>query len=82
MEDEKQIGKIIHFYPKISVGIIELTDSLSVGETIHIKGASSDFEQTVDSMQVEHENIEKAKKGDVIGLKVTNEAKEGDLVYK
>ena len=85
-KDEKKeelIGKITHYFAKIEVGIVEITKgSLSVGETIHVKGTSTDFEQGVDSMQVEHEQVEKAKKGDVIGLKVKDKVKEGDEVYK
>jgi putative protease len=79
---EELIGKITHYFGKIEVGIIELSKPLSVGDTIHIKGATTDFEQEIKSMQIEHENIEKAKKGDVIGLKVDDKIKEGDEVYK
>lgn len=79
---EELIGKITHYFGKIEVGIVELSKPLKVGETIHIKGSSTDFEQAVDSMQIEHENIEKAKKGDVIGLKVKDKVKEGDEVYR
>lgn len=79
---EELIGKITHYFGKIEVGIVELSKSLKVGETIHIKGSTTDFEQEVGSMQIEHENIEKAKKGDVIGLKIKDKAKEGDEVYR
>lgn len=80
---EELIGKITHYFGKIEVGIIEITKgSLAVGDTIHIKGTSTDFEQKVDSMQIEHEQINKAKKGDVIGLKVKDKVREGDEVYK
>jgi len=82
MAEEKIIGKIIHYYGKINVGIIELADELKVGDKIHIKGSATDFEQTVDSMQVEHQDIEQAKIGDSIGLKLSNKAKEGDQVFK
>jgi len=80
---EELIGKITHYFGKIEVGIVEITKgSLSVGDTIHIKGSTTDFEQSVDSMQVEHEQVDKAKKGDVIGLKVKDKVKEEDEVYK
>jgi len=80
---EELVGKITHYFGKIEVGIVEITKgSLAVGDTIHIKGGSSDFEQSVDSMQIEHEQVEKAKKGDVIGLKVKDKVREGDEVYK
>jgi len=83
MEQEKKlIGKIAHFYSKISVAVVELTNKLSVGDEISIEGPSTNFTQTVDSMQIEHENIKEAKKGDSIGLKVINAVKENDSVYK
>ena len=79
---EKLIGKITHYFNKISVGIIEITDGeLNVGDTIHIKGHTSDFTQQVTSMQLEHEAIEKAKKGDAIGLKVDSAVHEHDQVF-
>ncbi|MCX6821405.1 MAG: U32 family peptidase C-terminal domain-containing protein [Candidatus Aenigmarchaeota archaeon] len=81
-EEKKLIGKIAHFYSKISVAVIELTNKLSVGDEISIEGPSTNFTQTVDSMQIEHKNIKDAKKGDSIGLKVINEVKENDSVYK
>ena len=80
--EEKLIGKITLFYGNISVGVIELSDSLSAGDMIHIKGSSSDFDQTVDSMQIEHEQVEKAEAGQAVGMKVAQKVHEGDQVYK
>ena len=78
-----KIGKVTHYYDKIKVAIIELDSALATGETIRfVRGGEDLFEQTVDSMQVEHEKIEKAKKGDVIGLKTSKEVKEGAEVFK
>jgi putative protease len=83
MEPEKKlIGKIAHFYSKISVAVVDLTNKLSVGDEISIEGPSTNFTQTVDSMQIEHKNIKEAKKGDSIGLKVINTVRENDSVYK
>jgi len=79
---EKEIGRITHYYGHIDVGIIELSDSLKVGETIHIKGHSSDFTQAVDSMQIEHANVPEAKPGDVIGIKVAQKVHPNDKVLK
>ena len=80
---EKLIGKITHFFNKINVAVLEITDDeLVIGDTIHIKGHTSDFTQEISSMQVEHQLIEKAKKGDNIGLKVENPVHEHDEVYK
>ncbi len=81
--EEKLIGKITHYFTNIGVGVIEITvGDLKVGDKIHIKGATSDFEQAIDSMQIEHESIEKAKKGDAVGLKVDQQVREGDQVFK
>lgn len=82
MAEEIEIGKIKHYFSKISVGIIELAGDLKVGETIHIKGHSSDFSQKVDSMQIEHQEVKEAKAGDSVGIKVTDKVKEGDKVFK
>ncbi len=79
---ESQIGRVTHFYKKIGVAIVELSDSLLVGDTIHISGHTTDLSQKVDSMQMEHQNIEKAEKGQTIGLKVTDEVRVKDLVFK
>lgn len=79
--EEKLIGKITHYYGKIGVGIIELSAPLKVGDEIHIKGHTTDFNQKIESMQIEHQNIERAKKGDVIGVKLTEMVHEGDEVY-
>lgn len=80
--EEKQIGKIVHYFGHIDVGIIELTDSLKVGDTIHIKGHSEDFTQTVESIQIEHDSVNEAKAGDSVGIKVTGRVHEQDIVYK
>jgi translation elongation factor EF-1alpha len=81
-EQEKPIGRISHFFSKISVGIIELSDTLRVGEKIHVKGHTTDFVQTITSMQVEHAQVQEAKAGDSIGVKVDEHVREGDLVYR
>lgn len=79
--EEKLVGKVTHYYNGISVGIVELSDKLKKGDTVHVKGKSVDFEQIVDSMQIEHDQIDEAKKGDVVGIKVKEKVKEGDEVY-
>jgi hypothetical protein len=79
---EQEIGKITHFYGHLSVAIIELSDTLKLGDTIHIKGHSSDFTQNIDSMQVEHANVSQAKPKDVIGIKVAEKVHPHDKVYK
>jgi putative protease len=78
----KPIGKVVHYFDKIQVAVIALSDNLKVGEKIRIIGGETDFEQEVESMQVEHENIEKAKKGDEVGVKVSEVVRDGYRVYK
>jgi len=82
MAEEIKIGQITHYFGRIGVGIIELTAELKVGDTIHIVGGGRDFTQKVDSMQIEHENVETAAAGEAIGLKFDQVVKEGDVVYK
>lgn len=80
---ENLIGEVTHFFGKIQVAVIKLSGSLSKGDTIRIVGGEdTDFEQTVGSMEAEHEKIEKAKKGDEVGLKVKEKVREGYKVYK
>lgn len=77
-----QVGKVTHYYDKIGVAVVDLSASLEVGEEIKISGHDHEFTQKIESMQIEHEEIQKAKKGQVIGLKVTEPVKEHDVVYK
>ncbi|MBW2990308.1 hypothetical protein KY348_01240 [Candidatus Woesearchaeota archaeon] len=81
MAEEREVGAVSHYYTKIGVAVIELTDTLKVGDNIHIKGATSDFTQKVDSMQIEHKGVDEAKKGESIGLKVKEHARGHDKVF-
>jgi putative protease len=76
------IGKITHYFGNIGVAVIELSDTLKVGDTIRIVGGETDFNQTVESMEVEHQKVEEAKPGDSVGLKVDQKVREGYKVYK
>jgi len=78
---EKEIGRITHYFPKISVAVVRLSGAIKVGDTIRIRGHSTDFAQKVESMQVEHKNIREASPGSEVGLKVDSAVKEGDTVY-
>lgn len=80
--EEKEIGKIAHYYGNLSVGIIELSDMLKVGDKVHIKGHTSDFSQDVTSMQIEHATVTEAKTGDLVGIKVSQKVHQSDKVYK
>ena len=80
---EKEIGYVSNYFSKISVAAIEITDDkLSVGDTIRFKGHTTDFETKVDSMQIELESVQDAKKGESIGLKVPEKVRTQDKVYK
>ncbi|GBE04766.1 MAG TPA: translation elongation factor-like protein [Nitrospirae bacterium] len=79
---EVPVGKITHYYSKIGVAAVEIRDSLKTGDLIHIKGHTTDFEQKVENMQIEHEQVTKAAKGQVIGLKVKDFVREHDTVYR
>ncbi len=79
--EEKEIGVVTHYFGKISVGIILLSDPLKVGDTIHIKGAHDDFTQVVESMQVEHQEVPSGKAGDQVGIKTDKPVHPHDMVY-
>ena len=80
---EQLIGEVVHYWGKIAVAGVDITDGeLRVGDEILIRGTTTDFTQMVESMQVEMENIEKAKKGDSIGLKVIQKVRGNDKVFK
>ena len=78
---EKKVGEIAHYFGKIMVAAIKVKAEIKVGDTLHIKGHTTDFEQVVDSMQIEHQSVQKAKKGDDIGIKVKDHVREGDGVF-
>jgi len=81
-EEKKLIGKVTHYFGKISVAVLELSAPLAVGDEISIEGAVTNVRQKIDSMEIEHKKIDKAKKGDSIGLKVADRVRENDQVYK
>ncbi|XOB41215.1 MAG: hypothetical protein ACKKMP_01560 [Candidatus Nealsonbacteria bacterium] len=81
-EEGKLIGEVTHYFGKISVVVIKITDSLKVGDEIRIVGGETDFSQTVESMEVDHKKIEQAKSGDSVGLKIQEKARQGYKVYK
>lgn len=78
---EALVGEITHFYDKLGVGIIKLKAALKPGDSIHIKGHTTDLNQTVDSLQLDHAEAKAGKKGDEIGLKVKDKVRDGDRVY-
>ncbi len=79
---EVPVGKITHYYGKLGVAAVELSDSLKTGDLIHIKGHTTDFEQKVEAMQIEHEQVTEAVNGQVVGLKVKDYVRDHDTVYR
>ena len=80
---EEKVGFVSNYFSKISVAAIEITDgTLSLGDTIHFLGHTTEFECAVHSMQIEHSQISEAKKGDSVGVKVPEKVREGDKVFK
>lgn len=79
---EVEIGHVSDFFARPVVAGITLTDTLKVGDKIHIKGHTTDLEMTVDSMQIDNVNVTEGKGGDAIGVKVTDRVRAGDKVYK
>lgn len=78
-----KVGRVTHYYDKIGVAVVELSAGLEVGDKIKfVRGGEDIFEQTVDSIQLEHESHKSAKKGDIVGLKTAKGVKEGAEVYK
>ena len=79
---EEVIGKVTDFFARPVVAGIELTTVLKLGDKIHIKGHTTDLELIVDSMQINNVDVEQAKAGDLIGVKVSERVRRGDTVYK
>ena len=83
MMAEVLIGKISDYFAKIGVAALTITDEgLHTGDTIHITGHTTDFEQKVNSMQIEHQAVDSANIGDGVGIKVKDRVRHGDKVYK
>jgi putative protease len=81
-EEVIEIGKVINYYSKLKVALVELSLPLSVGDRILIKGPSTDFEQDVESIEVDRKSIQRAEGGSSIGLKVMHLARQKDAVFK
>ena len=80
---EEQVGVVTHFFDKILVAAVRVTDGeITVGDTIHIKGHTTDVTQTIDSIQMEHASVTAARPGDDVGIKVAEIVREHDAVYK
>jgi translation elongation factor EF-1alpha len=80
---EEKIGEVSHYFGKIGVAAVKITSgTLNVGDTVRIKGKTTDLEQAIESIQIEHDSMESATAGDDIGIKVKDKVREGDEVFK
>jgi selenocysteine-specific translation elongation factor len=79
---EKEVGKVSDFFAHVVVAGVDMTGSLKVGEKIHIKGHTTDIEMDLTSMQIDNKDVTKAKKGQSVGIKVSERVRPGDIVYK
>lgn len=76
-----KVGEITHWYGEIGVAGIDVTDEIHVGDTIHITGNTTDFTQRVESIQIDHEQVDEARRGDAIGIEVKDRVRVHDDVY-
>jgi len=81
-KEPKAIGKITHYYGHLNVAIVKFSRVVKVGESVHFKGANTDFVQTISSMQYDHKDIASAKKGQEVGIKVDQKVHDTDQVYE
>jgi len=81
--ERKKVGEVFHFFGKIGVAAIRLTDgSLAIGDTVQIQGPTTNLEQTVDTLQIEHAEVSRADQGQEVGMKVRERVREKDFIYK
>ena len=78
---EKHVGNVSSYFSHVGVAAIKLSSGLKVGDKVHIKGHTTDFEEKVEGMQIERKDVKKAKKGDHIGIKVPEKVRPSDKVY-
>lgn len=82
MADKKPIGEVTHFYGHINVAVVKFNKAVSAGDTVHFRGATTDFTQKLDSIQFDHKEIDKAQKGKEVGVKVDEKVRAGDKVFE
>jgi putative protease len=82
MGDGKRVGSVTHYFNKIGVAVLELSESIRVGDRLHFLGKHTDFPQQVGSMQVDHEPVEQADKGNEVAIKVDQRVRRGDSIFR
>lgn len=81
--EEEEVGKVTNFYVRIGVAAIEVTAGIiRIGDTLHFKGHTTDFQDTVASMEIERQPVDEARPGDELGIKLKERVRENDKVYK
>lgn len=82
MKERKPIGEVTHYYGDLKVAVVKFSKKIETGTAVHFKGATTDFEQTLDSMQLDHKDVDKVAKGKEVGVKVKKKVRAGDEVYE
>lgn len=80
MNEGKEIGEVTHYYSHLGVAIVKFNQKVKVGEAVHFKGATTDFVENISSIQFDHKDIDEAKKGQEVGIKVSEKVRQGDKV--
>jgi putative protease len=81
MSEPRAIGRVIHYWARLGVAGVELSDSLKMDDWVHFRGATTDFQQRVTSMQINHRFVNQAHAGQQVGILVADRARAGDTVY-
>ncbi len=82
MAEKKPIGEVTHYYTHLGVAVVKFNKKVKAGDTVHFKGATTDFTQKLDSMQFDHKEVDGAAKGKEVGLKVIDRVRQGDQVFE
>ena len=82
MASGERIGEVTHFFGKISVAVLNLSKDLKVGDNVHFLGSNTDFQQVIQSMQVEHQDVTEVSAGDDVAVKVAQRVRKGDSVFR
>ena len=81
--DEVIVGSVTHYFPRVEVAVVELTDDeLRIGDSIRVLGTTSNFTQTIESMEIDHSSVELVRSGDQVAIRVIERARVGDLVFR
>lgn len=82
MEERKPIGEVVHYFGGLGVAVVKFKKKFTAGEKVCFKGATTDFTQKIDSMQLDHKEVKEAGRGKEVGVKVKDRVRVGDEVYE